>query len=537
MKWPSRQTCRRRLLPGGRGRWGRRCAGRGGRSPCFKRASRRRDERMSLAAAAEAAGLAYRHLDLVAPGGPKGVSGCGGASAGAARGAGAGSPGLPGCARLRASGPRLGRGRVPALRFGAGGLSGGAPGRPGCGARAGRGAGVSGRRAGVDRDRFSGKGVDPQAPIWSFARATGFDSGSGWPVGGLQGEGIEVADGLEAAGTARGFAVRRSGGPPAALPHPRVSVCVAHYEHPRFLGRALASLEAQTEPAHEVIVIDDGSESAEARAVFAQAEAQYGPRGWKFLRGANAGPAAARNRAAREATGEAVIFCDADNWFRPGDGRGVFPRAWRRAGPIASPAHLRSCRTGRIPPRRSSEYVYAPLGPCLELGVLENVIGDTNFIIRRAGLRGAWGVSDREPGPERGLGVSPAAGAGGTLAGECPCGPFQLPAYGRKPRPQPERARQRQGRGGAGLRAADAGVAPAVAPCRGNGARPARGPPRSGACRGPRGPRGGGAGLAADGTGSAGRASFSSKMRGRPSLRRFGPARRRRRAGGATTPR
>ena len=217
---------------------------------------------------------------------------------------------------------------------------------------------------------------------------------AGWRV---SGGGIEVAEGLEAAGRLADLlsAFRNA---PKGLPHPTVSVCVAHYEHPRFLGRALASLEAQTEAAHEVIVIDDGSESAEARAVFAQAEARYGPRGWKFLRGANAGPAAARNRAAREATGEAVIFCDADNWFHP-EMVAVFSRALAASG-----ADCVTCSFAVVPDRPDSaeaelEYVYAPLGPCLELGVLENVIGDTNFIIRRAAFEALGGFQTASRGP------------------------------------------------------------------------------------------------------------------------------------------
>ena len=217
---------------------------------------------------------------------------------------------------------------------------------------------------------------------------------AGWSAAG---RGIEVAEGLEAEAMLADLpsAFRKAR---ASLPIPRVSVCVAHYEHPRFLGQALASLGAQTEPAHEVIVIDDGSESAEARAVFAQAEARYNPRGWKFLRGANAGPAAARNRAAREATGEAVIFCDADNWFRP-EMVAVLSRALAASG-----ADCVTCSFAVVPDRSDSaegelEYVYAPLGPCLELGILENVIGDTNFIIRRAAFEALGGFQTASRGP------------------------------------------------------------------------------------------------------------------------------------------
>ena len=205
--------------------------------------------------------------------------------------------------------------------------------------------------------------------------------------GDAEGLGRKVAESLSASSTAA-----------ANAPLPKVSVCVAHYEHPRFLGQALASLEAQTMPAHEVIVIDDGSASAEARAAFAQAEAQYGPRGWKFLREANAGPSAARNRAARDAAGEAIIFCDADNWFYP-DMVATFSRALAASG-----ADCVTCSFAVVPdPSESaaagSEYVFAPLGPCLELGAVENVLGDTNFIIRREVFEAMGGFQTAKRGP------------------------------------------------------------------------------------------------------------------------------------------
>ena len=181
------------------------------------------------------------------------------------------------------------------------------------------------------------------------------------------------------------LAGRTAAAPPkaeAARPAPTVSVCVSYYEYPQFLGDALASLEAQTERAREVIVIDDGSESAEARAAFAQAGARYGPLGWKFLRQDNAGPAAARNRAAREATCEALVFCDADNRFHP-EMVAALSRAVAASGADCVTCAFAAARDASDSAAAGPEYVYAPLGPCLELGIVENVLGDTNFIIRR----------------------------------------------------------------------------------------------------------------------------------------------------------
>jgi glycosyltransferase involved in cell wall biosynthesis len=173
---------------------------------------------------------------------------------------------------------------------------------------------------------------------------------------------------------------------------PRVSICLPYYEQPQFLDEALASLAAQTVTPHEVILLDDGSRSPAALAAFAAAETRYADRGWKFLHQANAGPAAARNRMVELATGDAVLFCDTDNRFRP-DMLESMTRAFASTG-----ADCITCafRTFSEPASASEEdrgYVFSPLGDCAELGLVENVLGDTNFLIRRSTFLNQGGFS------------------------------------------------------------------------------------------------------------------------------------------------
>ncbi len=183
---------------------------------------------------------------------------------------------------------------------------------------------------------------------------------------------------------------RRSPRAPAALP--RVTVCVPYYEQPGFLAEALDSLAAQTLPPHEVVVIDDGSPSAAAAEAYAAEERRHAGRGWRFLRQANAGPAAARNRLAAEATGEALVFCDADNRFRPAM-VATLARALAQTGADAVTCAFRAFPSG--PAASSAEaYVFAPLGPCRELALVENVLGDTNFIVRREVFRKLGGFPE-----------------------------------------------------------------------------------------------------------------------------------------------
>jgi glycosyltransferase involved in cell wall biosynthesis len=90
----------------------------------------------------------------------------------------------------------------------------------------------------------------------------------------------------------------------------KVSVIVPVYNGARELDACLAALRASLRPGDELIVVDDASTDAS----HAIAEAA----GAKVVRlSANSGGAAARNRGASEATGEILLFVDADVVVRP----------------------------------------------------------------------------------------------------------------------------------------------------------------------------------------------------------------------------
>ncbi len=94
---------------------------------------------------------------------------------------------------------------------------------------------------------------------------------------------------------------------------PLVSVITATYNMGRYVAGTLDSVLAQTHPAVEAIVVDDGStdDTPEVLARYAD-----DPR-VKVVRQKNAGQTVAKNRGLREATGAFVGFCDADDLWRP----------------------------------------------------------------------------------------------------------------------------------------------------------------------------------------------------------------------------
>ena len=94
----------------------------------------------------------------------------------------------------------------------------------------------------------------------------------------------------------------------------RLSVLVPVYNVERFLPRCLESLEAQTLPEIEVLLIDDGSTdgSGEICDAYAAKDARF-----RVIHQENRGLSAVRNRSLEEAAGEYVMFVDADDWVEP----------------------------------------------------------------------------------------------------------------------------------------------------------------------------------------------------------------------------
>lgn len=96
------------------------------------------------------------------------------------------------------------------------------------------------------------------------------------------------------------------------MDRPKISIIVPVYNVALFLGKCIDSLIRQTFSAVEIIMINDGSTDGSGR--ICDEYAKRDPR-VKVLHQANSGPAKARNEGLLLASGEYVMYVDADDWL------------------------------------------------------------------------------------------------------------------------------------------------------------------------------------------------------------------------------
>jgi len=91
--------------------------------------------------------------------------------------------------------------------------------------------------------------------------------------------------------------------------NPRFSVIIPAFNAAATLARAVESVRAQSWPAHEIIVVDDGSTDATAEIARQLGDDVH------LIRQPNSGVSVARNAGAAAATGDWLVFLDADDWY------------------------------------------------------------------------------------------------------------------------------------------------------------------------------------------------------------------------------
>lgn len=94
---------------------------------------------------------------------------------------------------------------------------------------------------------------------------------------------------------------------------PRISFVIPTFnDDPAHLRQAIASAAAQSVPAEEIIVVDDGSTRADLLEFLGTTEERI-----QVLHQPNGGPSAARNAGITRATGDYIITLDGDDWMDP----------------------------------------------------------------------------------------------------------------------------------------------------------------------------------------------------------------------------
>ncbi len=91
--------------------------------------------------------------------------------------------------------------------------------------------------------------------------------------------------------------------------NPRFSIIIPAFNAAATLARAVESVRTQSWPAHEIIVVDDGSTDSTVEIA-----RQYGD-AVRLIQQPNSGVSAARNAGAAAATGDWLAFLDADDWY------------------------------------------------------------------------------------------------------------------------------------------------------------------------------------------------------------------------------
>ncbi len=95
-------------------------------------------------------------------------------------------------------------------------------------------------------------------------------------------------------------------------PSVKFSVIIPAFNAEPYIAQAIESCLSQTYPAHEIVVVDDGSTDSTA------AIAETFPSPVQVIRlPENSGGSFARNRGVEASTGDWIALLDADDWFLP----------------------------------------------------------------------------------------------------------------------------------------------------------------------------------------------------------------------------
>ena len=178
------------------------------------------------------------------------------------------------------------------------------------------------------------------------------------------------------------------------MTRPSISVVIPAYNAGKFIGEALASALAQTRPAAEIIVVDDGSADGTAAAARA-----CGSPVRLIQNSENLGVGASRNRGVQASRGEYVAYLDADDKWRPNHlaNLGALLDANPRVGFAFSPVEFFGEKTGQWP---GSLAQFAQPRNCF-FDLLRNIPCVPSGLMIRRSIHDAVGGMDEQIGIRR----------------------------------------------------------------------------------------------------------------------------------------
>ena len=164
---------------------------------------------------------------------------------------------------------------------------------------------------------------------------------------------------------------------------PFVSVCLIHHDRHRLLQQAITSLKNQSYKNFEVILVDDGSTKKESQQYLDLIEHDFSDRNWKIIRSSNNYLGAARNLAARNASGEYLIFMDDDNVAKPLEIETFVTAALNSGSDILTTPSDLIFGDDFPSPFRKMTNCWLPLGSDLNIASFNNCFGDANAMVKK----------------------------------------------------------------------------------------------------------------------------------------------------------
>ena len=198
----------------------------------------------------------------------------------------------------------------------------------------------------------------------------------------------------------KGYAAAIDAAPPPAPPEPvptsgpTVSVCIAHYNRPKLLARALDAVARQTYESVEVIVVDDGSREAAALAYLDVLERAPYRFPLRVIRSENRYLGAARNLAASQATGEFLLFHDDDNYAEPAEIATFVAAAQRSGCDVLTAQYYVFDDGGDAGGVEDKDIRWFPLGIGGLYSFFHNRFGDANALFRTSVFRELGGFTE-----------------------------------------------------------------------------------------------------------------------------------------------